>query len=125
VPLPDSGNPTRDRHTASPGPRHRGPPDPAPAATLPHAPVNNDASADHLTALCTDLQPGMPLLAMAYPEFSIGPSGRGRHGPAWMVIRKDPAQPGLYAAVTPDLGELRDILARHATQHAESSGPET
>jgi hypothetical protein len=70
------------------------------------------------------LEPGIRLLALAYPEFSIGQSSRGRHGPAWTVIRKDPAQPGLYAAVTPDLAELRDILARHATHQADGSHPE-
>ncbi|HET7015796.1 MAG TPA: hypothetical protein VFI65_17885 [Streptosporangiaceae bacterium] len=70
-----------------------------------------------------NLEPGIRLLALAYPEFSIGQSGRGRHGPAWTVIRKDAAQPGLYAAVTPDLAELRAILARHASQQPDGSNP--
>lgn len=84
------------------------------------ASVNSNASPGHLAALCTDLSPGIPLLALAYPEFSIGQSSRGRNGPAWTVIRKDPTQPGLYAAVTPDLGELREILARHAAQQPDA-----
>jgi hypothetical protein len=87
--------------------------------------MSNNASPDQLAALCADLRPSIPLLAMAYPEFTISEPGPGRHGPAWTVIRKDPAQPGLYAAVTPDLAELRDILARHASQQADGSDPET
>jgi hypothetical protein len=75
--------------------------------------------------MASNLEPGIRLLAMAYPEFSIGQSSRGRYGPAWTVIRKDPAQPGLYAAVTPDLGELRAILARHAAQQTDDSHPAT
>jgi hypothetical protein len=71
------------------------------------------------------LGPDIRILTLAYPEFTIGQSGRGRHGPAWTVIRKDLTQPGLYAAVTADLNELRDILARHATQQADGSDPET
>jgi hypothetical protein len=90
-----------------------------------HMSANSDASPDQLAASCPDISPGIPLLALAYPEFSIGQSSRGRHGPAWTVIRKDPAQPGLYAAVTPDLAELRAILARHATWQADGSDPET
>lgn len=123
--FPDPGSRGRDRHAAASGPGHQVRPDPVPTAVRSHVPVNSNASPDHLTASCKDLQPGISLLAMAYPEFSIGQSSRGRHGPAWTVIRKDPTQPGLYAAVTPHLDELRDVLARHATQHADSSGPET
>jgi hypothetical protein len=79
-----------------------------------------------LSPAASNLDPGIRLLALAYPEFRIGQSSRGRHGPAWTVIRKDPAQPGLYAAVTPDLGELRAVLARHATWQADNGGdPET
>jgi len=78
-----------------------------------------------LDPAASNLEPGIRLLALAYPEFSIRQSGRGRHGPAWTIIRKDPAQPGLYAAVTPDLAELRDILARHATWQAGGSDPES
>jgi hypothetical protein len=74
--------------------------------------------------MASNLEPGLRLLALAYPEFSIGQSDCGRHGPAWTVIRKDPAQPGLYAAVTPDLDELRDILARHATQQPDGGDRE-
>lgn len=62
---------------------------------------------------------------MAYPEFTVSEPVLGRNGPTWTVIRKDPSQPGLYAAVTPDLAELRDILARHASQHADGSDPGT
>jgi hypothetical protein len=88
-------------------------------------PVNSNASPDQLATPCPDISPGIPLLAMAYLEFSIGQSSRGRNGPAWTVIRKDPTQPGLYAAVTPDLDELRDILARHAAQQTDTRDPET
>lgn len=94
---------------------HRVPPGPGRPAALPHAPVNSNAGPDQLAAVCADLRPGIPLLAMAYPEFAIIGPAPGRNGPAWAVIRKDPAQPGLYAVVTPDLAELRDILARHAS----------
>jgi hypothetical protein len=87
--------------------------------------MNSNASPDRLPASCPDIIPGISLLAMAYPEFSIGQSSRGRHGPAWTVIRKDPTQPGLYAAVTPDLGELRAILAHHAAQQPDGCNPET
>lgn len=83
--------------------------------------MNSNASPDQQAASCPDIIPGIPLLAMAYPEFSIGQSSRGRHGPAWTVIRKDPTQPGLYAIVTPNLGELRAILARHAAQQTDGS----
>ncbi len=93
------------------------PPESGHLPAFPHAPANRTAATGQLVvALCAGLSPSMPLLAMAYPEFSIGQSSRGRHGSAWTVVRKDPAQPGLYAIVTSDLGELRDILARHATQ---------
>jgi hypothetical protein len=98
---------------------------PATHAPIPSAPVNSDVGPDRdLVALCANINPGTELLALAYPEFSIGQSSRGRHGPAWTIIRKDPAQPGLYAAVTPDLDELRDILARHAAQQPDRRGPE-
>jgi hypothetical protein len=90
-----------------------------------HVPVNSNASPDQVAASCPDIDPGIPLLALAYPEFSIGQSSRGRHGPTWTVIRKDPTQPGLYAVVTPDLDELRAVLARHATWQADGSDPET
>lgn len=90
-----------------------------------HVLVNGLASPDQQAASCLDVEPGIPLLALAYPEFTIGQAGRGRHGPAWTVIRKDPAQPGLYAVVTPDLAELRGILASYAAQHADGSDPGT
>jgi hypothetical protein len=86
--------------------------------------VNNNTSPDNLAAFCAGLRPNLSLLAMAYPDFTISEPGPGRNGPAWTVIRKDPSQPGLYAAVTPDLAELRDILARHATQQTNGSHPE-
>jgi hypothetical protein len=86
-----------------------------------HVLVNSNGCLDLLAASYPDVGPVIALLARAYPEFSIGQSSRGRHGLTWTVIRKDATQPGLYAVVTPDLGELRDILSRHAG----SSGPET
>jgi hypothetical protein len=87
--------------------------------------VTCNASPDQLAALCADLHPVIPLLAMAYPEFIISEPGPGRNGPTWAIIRKNPAQPGLYAAVTPDLGELSDILALHASQQPDGSGQGT
>jgi hypothetical protein len=87
--------------------------------------MNSNASPDQLAAACTDLRPGIPLLAMAYPEFIFREPGPGRNGPTWAVVRKDPAQPGLYAIVTPDLAELRDILARHASQQPGGTDPGT
>ena len=87
--------------------------------------MNSNASPDQQAAAYPDISPGISLLAMAYPEFTISEPGPGRNGPAWTVIRKDPAQPGLYAAITPDLAELRDVLARHATQQAGGRDPGT
>jgi hypothetical protein len=75
----------------------------------------------HSTVVGTEIGPDVQLLTLAYPEFTIGQSERGRNGPAWAAIRKDPAQPGLYAIVTPDLDELREVLARHTDQHSGTS----
>jgi hypothetical protein len=83
--------------------------------------VSGKPCPDLRAALCADLRPGIPLLAMAYPEFTISGPVPGRNGPAWTVILKDPAQPGPYAAVTPDLAELRDTLARHAGQQPDGN----
>jgi hypothetical protein len=82
VPLPDPGNPAEtglppslSDAIASPGPDK--------PAALPHAPANSNASPDQLAAACADLRPGIPLLAMAYPEFAISGPGPGRNGPTW------------------------------------------
>jgi hypothetical protein len=98
------------------------PPDPDHLAVIPHGPVT---SPDHVAAWCADLRPGISLLTKAYPEFTISEPGPGRNGLTWTVIRKDPGQAGLYAAVTPDLGELRGILARHSTQQPGGNAPAT
>jgi hypothetical protein len=98
------------------------PPDPDHLGVIPHGPVT---SPDHVAALCADLRPGISLLTKAYPEFTISEPEPGRNGLTWTVIRKRPGQPGLYAAVTSDLGELRDILARHTTQQPNGNESET
>ena len=118
--LPDRGNPIRDSDAAASRQGHAQP-DAGRAAALRHVPVTGDASSDQLTAFCADLRPGIPVLALAYPEFTVSEPRPGRNGPAWAVIRKEPAQPGLYAAVTPDFAELRDVLARHATRQPDRS----
>lgn len=91
----------------------------------PAAPQPAPCQTGHLPAVHEEPVPDIRILALAYPEFTMGQSVRGRHGPAWTVIRKDPAQPGLYAVVTPNLAELRDILASYAAQHADASDPGT
>lgn len=68
-------------------------------------------------ATCAD--PGTDIVALtrAYPEFAIDQAGPGRNGTPWTAIRKNPAHPGLYAAVTTDLREPADALADQHRGH--------
>jgi hypothetical protein len=98
-------NPVKPPETAG---RH-----PTPQLAEPHS---APCRPDHPRTALADLAPDIRILTLAYPEFTISEPGIGRNGPTWTAIRKDPAQPGLYAAVTPDLNELRNALARHASR---------
>ena len=58
------------------------------------------------------------LLTIAYPAFTITRQHYAWRQPRWEAIRKNPAEPGLYAAITPDIDELRAVLAATITTTA-------
>jgi hypothetical protein len=60
----------------------------------------------------------LSLLTLAYPAFIITRQHCTWRRPRWEIVRKNPADPGLYAVITPDLDELRAILAANGTTHA-------
>src|SRR5260370_18678676 len=49
--------------------------------------------------------------ASAFPHFEFANDVHGRAGRRWAAVRKDGCQPGLYAFITDDPGELREVLA--------------
>jgi hypothetical protein len=53
-------------------------------------------------------------LAVTYPAFAITCQPRGWRGVQWEAIRKNGAEPGLYAVITADLAELGAVLAAAA-----------
>jgi hypothetical protein len=60
----------------------------------------------------------LSLLTMAYPAFTITRQHYAWRKPRWEIVRKNPQDPGLYAAITPDLDELRAILDATVTTQA-------
>lgn len=62
----------------------------------------------------------LSLLAIAFPAFTITCHPNGWREPRWEAVRRNPADPGLYAAITPDLAELHAILA---TTEPTAPGP--
>jgi hypothetical protein len=61
-------------------------------------------------------------LTAAYPEFRISLEPRGWPELRWAAVRTRAADPGLYAVITPDLGELHAILAAAAISRPGESG---
>jgi hypothetical protein len=59
----------------------------------------------------SDGQMSLAMLAVSYPEFRITLEPHGWHELRWAAVRVTAADPGLYAVITPDLGELRAVLA--------------
>ncbi len=52
------------------------------------------------------------LLMIAYPQFAVTAlAWPGRSRWRWQVIRRNPADPGLYAIITPDLTEAYQAMA--------------
>jgi hypothetical protein len=88
----------------------------APGTMRPTTPPDDTADEVNLT-----------LLRIAYPQFWFWRFARGgRHRLRWTAVRKNGADPGLYAVVTADLSELAAALAADAgpaagphPQHAE------
>jgi hypothetical protein len=64
------------------------------------------------------------LLILAYPAFTITCHHYTWRRPRWEAVRKNTAEPGLYAVVTPDLGELADVLAATITITTQTAKPE-
>lgn len=60
----------------------------------------------------------LSLLTLAYPAFTITRQHYTWRRPRWEIVRKNPGEPGLYAVITPDLEELRAILAANVTTQA-------
>jgi hypothetical protein len=52
----------------------------------------------------------LSLLAFAYPAFTITCHPYTWREPRWEAVRKHGTDPGLYAVITPELGELLSIL---------------
>jgi hypothetical protein len=69
--------------------------------------INPDVTADDLN---------LALLQIAYPEFRFWHFTRGEHRLRWAAVRRNGADPGLYAAVTGDLNELGAALAGDQAQ---------
>jgi len=55
------------------------------------------------------------LLILAYPAFTITRQTCTWRKPRWEAVRKNTADPGLYAVITPDLDELAAVLAATIT----------
>ena len=64
------------------------------------------------------------LLTLAYPAFTITCQHYTWRKPRWEAVRKNPREPGLYAAITPDMDELRAVLAATATPGSQARPPE-
>jgi hypothetical protein len=69
--------------------------------------INPDDTADDLN---------LTLLRIAHPEFRFCQYTRGGRGLRWAAVRRNGADPGLYAAVTGDLDELHTALAADQAQ---------
>jgi hypothetical protein len=52
----------------------------------------------------------LALLVVAYPAFKFSWYLHPSREPRWAAVRKNAADPGLYAVVTPDLNELHAAL---------------
>jgi hypothetical protein len=52
----------------------------------------------------------LALLVVAYPAFTFSWYPHPSREPRWAAVRKNAADPGLYALVTPDLSELHAAL---------------
>ena len=63
----------------------------------------------------TDDDLNLALLQIAYPEFRFWQFTR-EHRLRWAAVRRNGADPGLYAAVTGDLSELGAALAGDQAQ---------
>jgi hypothetical protein len=63
------------------------------------------------------------LLTLAYPAFTITCHHHTWRRPRWEAIRKNTAEPGLYAAITPDLDELAATLAATITARPAPTPP--
>jgi hypothetical protein len=55
------------------------------------------------------------LLTIAYPAFRITRHDGTCRPSRWEAVRKNPVDPGLYAVITPDLDEIRAVLAATIT----------
>jgi hypothetical protein len=65
----------------------------------------------------------LALLVLAYPAFAFSWYPHAWREPRWAAVRKNAADPGLYALVTPDLGELHATLTAAGIERA-SPGPQ-
>jgi hypothetical protein len=62
----------------------------------------------------------LALLTITYPAFTITCHTYGWRQPRWQAVRKNPADPGLYAIITPDLDELHATLAATTPQPTDT-----
>lgn len=65
------------------------------------------------------LKMDLSLLVAAFPAYTFTCHPHGWRGPRWEAVRRNPADPGLYALITADLSELHAIL----TAASEPAGP--
>jgi hypothetical protein len=65
----------------------------------------------------------LALLVVAYPAFMFSWYQHPSREPRWAAVRKNAADPGLYALVTPDLSELHAALTTAAVEPA-ALGPQ-
>jgi hypothetical protein len=65
----------------------------------------------------------LPMLAVAFPAFTITCHPHGWREPRWEAVRKQSAEPGLYAVVTPDQAELLTILTAAQSAWPPEPGP--
>ena len=63
----------------------------------------------------------LALLVVAYPAFAFSWHPHAWREPRWAAVRKNAADPGLYAVVTPDLGELHATLTAAGIEPASLS----
>jgi hypothetical protein len=64
----------------------------------------------------------LSLLAIAFPAFTITCHPHGWREPRWEAVRTHGADPGLYAVISADLGELLAILT--TATGIQLAGPE-
>jgi hypothetical protein len=64
----------------------------------------------------------LAMLTVTYPEFRISLEPHGWDGLRWAAVRTKGADPGLYAVITPDLGEPHAVLAAATISQSGESG---